>query len=140
MGGLFAVDLARTSASSPDELLDLTAEIIAASDDVAGVTGQDLRPFWNTYRRHQDAFDASWQARPCAAPVLLVRAQDETGWDSSPAHLGWSEVFGAAVPVEWSGGTHDTLMEDDRLADIARSVDRAVETWSCATPGRAVAP
>lgn len=134
MGGLFGVDLAGTPASSPGELLDRIAEIMAVSSDMAGVTGQDLRPFWDTYRWHQDAFESGWRARPCAAPVLLIRAREETGWDPAPDDLGWSDVFGTAVPVEWAGGTHYTLMENDRLADIARIVERAVEKWSRPDP------
>ncbi|GAA3100661.1 thioesterase domain-containing protein [Streptomyces echinatus] len=132
IGGLLGLDLSATDARSVDELLDEAAELIAVASDTPGLTGADLRPFWDVYVWHQGIFDDGWQARPCAAPLLMVRAQDETGWNAEPECLGWSALVGRAVPVVRAPGTHYTLMDEHRLPGIARIVDRAIEEWAAA--------
>lgn len=130
VGGLFGIDLSGTDACAVDELLDHAAELIAAASDTPGLTGADLRPFWDVYAWHQGIFDDGWQARPCAAPLLMVRARDETGWNAGPDCLGWSALVGRSIPVVWAPGTHYTLMDDGRLSEVARILDRAVEEWT----------
>ncbi|TJZ49603.1 hypothetical protein FCH28_25295 [Streptomyces piniterrae] len=141
VGGLFGIDMsgagrsARASAdnsgvdgSAVHALLDHAADLIAVASDAPGLTGQDLRPFWDIYRWHQGIFDNSWQARPCSAPLLVIRARDETGWNAAPECLGWSEVTGRPVSVAWAGGTHYTMMDDARLGDVAPIIERAIES------------
>ncbi|WP_186319048.1 thioesterase domain-containing protein [Streptomyces sp. SAJ15] len=142
VGGLLGVDLSGTGATSVDELLDHAAELIAVASDTPGLTGADLRPFWDVYAWHQGIFDGGWQARPCAAPLLMIRARDETGWNAAPDCLGWSTVVGRPVPVAWAGGTHYSMMDEARLADVARVIDQAVEDWAAtpAPPGDPAAP
>ncbi|MER7396119.1 thioesterase domain-containing protein [Streptomyces sp. NPDC000151] len=136
VGGLFGIDMSgagfSAGASSADDsavaaLLDHAADLIAVANDVPGLTGQDLRPFWDIYRWHQGIFDNSWQARPCSAPLLVIRARDETGWNAAPECLGWSEVTGRPATVAWADGTHYTMMDDARLGEIAPIIERAVE-------------
>ncbi|WP_330461219.1 thioesterase domain-containing protein [Streptomyces sp. NBC_00820] len=134
VGGLFGIDLSRAGTDSTDELLDHAAELIAVASDAPGLTGADLRPFWDVYTWHQGIFDDGWQARPCAAPLLMVRARDETGWNAAPECLGWSAVLDRSVPVVWTSGTHYSLMDSGRLAEVARILDRAVEEWRTPTP------
>ncbi|WP_266930304.1 hypothetical protein [Streptomyces sp. NBC_00120] len=100
------------------------------ASDTPGLTGADLRPFWDVYAWHQGIFDDGWQARPCAAPLLMVRARDETGWNAASDCLGWSALVGRSVPVVQAPGTHYTLMDEGRLAEVARIIDRAVEVWT----------
>ncbi|MET8950230.1 thioesterase domain-containing protein [Streptomyces sp. NPDC004393] len=130
IGGLFGIDISGTDARSIDGLLDHAAELIAMASDTPGLTGADLRPFWDVYAWHQGIFDDGWQARPCAAPLLMVRARDETGWNAESDCLGWSARVGRPVPVVWASGTHYTLMDDGRLAEVARIIDHAVEEWT----------
>ncbi|MCX4647372.1 thioesterase domain-containing protein [Streptomyces sp. NBC_01446] len=130
IGGLFGIDMSKTDARSVDGLLDHAAELIAVASDTPGLTGADLRPFWDVYAWHQGIFDDGWQARPCAAPLLMVRARDETGWNAASDCLGWSALVGRSVPVVQAPGTHYTLMDEGRLAEVARIIDRAVEVWT----------
>ncbi|MGW3206163.1 thioesterase domain-containing protein [Streptomyces sp. NPDC001135] len=130
VGGLFGVDVSGAGSSSLDGLLDHAAELIAVASATPGLTGEDLRPFWEVYRWHQGIFEAGRQAAPCAAPLLVIRARDETGWNAAPDCLGWSEVVGRPVSVAWAAGTHYTMMDAGRLADVARVIDSAVERWA----------
>ncbi|MEV6534176.1 thioesterase domain-containing protein [Streptomyces sp. NPDC051639] len=130
IGGLFGIDISGSDAHSIDELLDQAAKLIAVASHTPGLTGTDLRPFWDVYAWHQGIFDDGWQARPCAAPLLMIRAGDETGWNAAPDCLGWSALVGHPVPVAWAQGTHYTLMDGCRLAHVARIVDRAVDEWT----------
>ncbi|MEU3526548.1 alpha/beta fold hydrolase [Streptomyces sp. NPDC038707] len=130
-GGLFGIDLSEApDASSVDALLDHAAALIAVSSETPGLTGQDLRPFWDTYTWYQGIFDDGWRAEPCAAPLLVIRARDEKGWNSAPDCLGWSEVAGRPVSVAWAGGTHYTLMDNSRLGDIALLIEETVQKWT----------
>ncbi|MFJ3659667.1 thioesterase domain-containing protein [Streptomyces sp. NPDC090119] len=137
VGGLFGIDMSGSGARSVDELLDEAAALIAAARDAHGLTGADLRPFWDIYTWHQGIFDEGWQARPCAAPLLMVRAREETGWNAAPECLGWSALVGRPVPAVWAPGTHYSLMDGARLPGIARILDRAVGDWTAAPRSRA---
>ncbi|MCX4635104.1 alpha/beta fold hydrolase [Streptomyces sp. P9-2B-2] len=134
VGGLFGIDMSRAHAPTVDELLDHAAALIAVASDTPGLTGQDLRPFWDVYSWHQGIFDEGWRASPCRAPLLVIRARDETGWNSTSECLGWSEVVNRPVSVAWAGGTHYTMMDDSRLADIALIIEQAGDQWG-AGPG-----
>jgi thioesterase domain-containing protein len=131
VGGLFGIDLSEApGASSVEALLDHAADLIAVSSGTPGLTGQDLRPFWDTYSWYQGIFDEGWRAEPCAAPLLVIRARDENGWNAAPDCLGWSEVLGRPVSVAWAGGTHYTLMDNSRLGEIAPLIEEAVQKWA----------
>ncbi|MGP8298076.1 thioesterase domain-containing protein [Streptomyces inhibens] len=129
VGGLFGIDMSQAQASSVDGLLDHAAAVIAVSSNTPGLTGQDLRPFWDIYSWHQGIFDESWHAKPCAAPLLVIRARDETGWNAAPDCLGWSEVVNRPASIAWAGGTHYTMMDDSRLGDVARIIEQAIDSW-----------
>ncbi|MFB6439582.1 thioesterase domain-containing protein [Streptomyces sp. NPDC056411] len=140
VGGLFGVDMSRAHAPTVDGLLDHAAALIAVASDTPGLTGQDLRPFWDIYSWHQGIYDEGWRASPCAAPLLVIRARDETGWNAATECLGWSEAVGRPVSVAWAGGTHYTMMDDSRLGDIARIIERAMDTWDGEPSPRGVRP
>ncbi|RKT11414.1 thioesterase domain-containing protein [Streptomyces sp. 1114.5] len=129
IAALFGVAEPDLPADADDaQILAAVARALEERSPGAGFTPADLEPYAATYRWHLRAARAEFTVRPCAAPVVLVRALDESGWGDAPQDLGWSAVFGRAVPQRWTPGTHHTLLDPAHVAAAAALIEDCIPT------------
>ena len=138
LAGLFGIDTselpADAAAVTDEEILDLLVDILRRDHGMAQIEINDLRPFVAAYRWHYAVARRPWSFRGLSAPVYLLRARDERGWDDSPPDLGWARVLGSPPPILWTPGTHHSLMSEEHAPDLARLLSRLfAETHEVAT-------
>jgi thioesterase domain-containing protein len=123
--------------SSPTNDEELLAVLVAALRRYRGM-GQievgDLRPFIAAYQWHHCVARQPWTPGHRRAPVFLVRAQDEQGWNDAPPDLGWSGVLGSPPTTLWTPGTHHTIMSETNAPRLARLLSLLIADHDRACP------
>lgn len=120
-----AVDLPEgATASGVEEALEVVAAALAGRQQ--GITVDDLRPFTDVYAWHLAALRAGGPLQPPLAPVVLVRAQDESGWADAPPDLGWSQVLGDGPELRWAPGNHHSVVSQLHAPALASVLDQVL--------------
>lgn len=124
LAGLFEIGPAELRAdaalTSYEEAVDLIVATLRTARGMPHIEAADLWPFVDTYRWHTSVARRPWRPVGCRAPVILIRASDEPGWDDAPADLGWTGVLRKVPVTLWTPGTHHDLMSHEHAPRLAR--------------------
>ncbi len=119
--GISASELPKGADSALDaEILNVLVDVLRRTRGMPEIEVADLQPFVAAYRWHHTVARRPWTYRGHRAPVFLLRAQDERGWDDAPPDLGWSSILGAPPTMLWTPGTHHSLMSEEHAPHLAR--------------------
>jgi thioesterase domain-containing protein len=112
---------------------EAAAALRSGGGRLATVEPEDLRPFAEAFAWHLALAGEGWSTAAPGVPAVLLRAVAETGWEGVPEDLGWRELFGDRLRVEWCGGTHESLFAHPHLDSLVELIEGAVRQW--AAPG-----
>jgi thioesterase domain-containing protein len=109
----------------------------------AGADVRDLLGLWRVPERARRFLEryvrmmVSYQPRPYAGTVTLLRARTRSLTYTGDSDLGWSKLA-TGVSVHSVPGAHDTILKEPRVRDLAAALSAQLERASLRRNGAAV--